>query len=434
MVQKSDIFKLIRQYYRQHKEKKGFDPAKDKIHYAGRVYDEKEMLLATDAILDFWLTLGKYGKTLEKNFSGFLGVADTVLVNSGSSANLIAVATLMSNRLKNRLKPGDEVITCALAFPTTIAPIIQNGLIPVLVDCRLDTLNIDETLLQKAVSKRTKAIYITHTLGNPCNMDKIKEVADKNGLCLIEDCCDALGSKYDGKYVGTFGDIATFSFYPAHHITMGEGGAVVTSNGDLARIITSVRDWGRDCYCSGNSGSNGACGKRFDYLIKEIDSSYDHKYIYTDLGYNLKPTDIQAAIGVAQLEKLPSFIKKRKENFDKLYKGLACFKSFFSLPVWSDKADVSWFAFPMLIKDSASFKREELVRHLEDRHIETRFIFGGNILRQPAYKNMRCRVAGALKNSDKVMKKGFFIGLYPAISGTELNYIIKTFGEFLSSK
>ena len=431
MVQKEDVFRLVRQYYKKYHKKKDFIGGKDKIHYAGRVYSEKEMVLAVDAVLDFWLTLGKYGRMFESLFSKFMGVKDTVLVNSGSSANMIAIASLMSNRLQDRLRPGDEIITCSLAFPTTVAPIIQNGLVPVFVDCKPDTLNINEDLLEKALSKRTRAIQITHTLGNMCNMDKITRFAQENGLYLIEDVCDALGSKFGGKYAGSFGDIATFSFYPAHHITMGEGGAVASSDKKLLRIIRSIRDWGRDCFCKEDSGPLGACGKRLDYFIKEINSAYDHRYVYTDIGYNLKPTDIQAAIGVAQLEKLHSFIKKRKKNFDRLYKGFSGFKGFFSMPVWDKKADVSWFSFPVSIKNNAPFSRRELLKYLEGKKIETRLIFGGNILNQPAYKNIKCRVISSLENSNTVMRNAFFIGLYPGIDDARIDYIIRTVKDFL---
>lgn len=432
MVQKRELFKLIKEYCSQHKNKKNQTAGNTKIHYAGRVYDSREVIMACDAALDFWLTLGKYDKIFRNRLTRFLGVKEAILVNSGSSANLVAIATLMSNRLKDRLRPGDEIVTCVLGFPTTIAPMVQSGLIPVLVDCRLDTFNIDETALENALSKRTRAIQVTHTLGNPCAMEKITRFAKKHNLYLIEDVCDALGSKFDGEHVGSFGDIATLSFYPAHHITMGEGGAVVTSNKMLARIARSIRDWGRDCFCGDNSGPDGACGKRFDYFINEIDSSYDHRYVYTDIGYNLKPTDIQAAIGVAQFDKLKSFIKKRKENFCRLYRGLSKFKKYISLPEWSERADVSWFAFPVLIKDSAPFRRRELVKYLEGRNIETRFVFAGNILTQPAYRNIRCRKTGPFKNSNKVMKNAFFVGLYPGIGSQEIDYIVKSFGEFLS--
>lgn len=434
MVEKKDVFKLVKEYYKGHHKKKAFSPGKDKIHYAGRIYDEKEMISAVDAILDFWLTAGKYAKEFELKFSKFLEVNSAILVNSGSAANLLAVSSLMSNRLKDALKPGDEVITSGLAFPTTIAPIIQNRLVPVFIDCRLDTFNINEDLLEKAVSGRVRAIQVTHTLGNPCDMEKITKFADKHDLYLIEDACDALGSKFDGQYVGSFGDMATFSFYAAHHIAMGEGGSVTTSDTNLSRILRSIRDWGRDCFCGDDSGPKGACGKRFDYFIKEINSTYDHRYIYSDIGYNLKPTDIQAAIGVRQMEKLPGFIERRKENFNKLYEGLTQFKKYFLLPGWDKRADVSWFAFPLYIKDSSGFTRREIVEFLESKNIETRFIFGGNILNQPGYRNIECRVPGLLKNADSVMKNGFFIGLYPGISSPEINYIIKVFKDFLGSK
>ncbi|MDP2921141.1 MAG: lipopolysaccharide biosynthesis protein RfbH [Candidatus Omnitrophota bacterium] len=433
-MEKKDIFKLVKEYYKAYHKKSAFSPGKDKIHYAGRVYNEKEMISAVDAVLDFWLTAGKYTKEFERKFSEILGVKNTILVSSGSSANLVAIAGLMSNRLKDRLKPGDEIITCGLAFPTTVAPIIQNRLVPVFVDARMDTFNIDEGLLEKAVSGRVRAIQVTHTLGNPCDMEKIMEFSDRHDLYVIEDACDALGSKFDGRITGSFGDIATFSFYAAHHIAMGEGGAVTSQDQNLARILRSIRDWGRDCFCGDDSGPRGACDKRFDYFIKEIDSTYDHRYIYSDIGYNLKPTDIQSAIGVRQLEKLDGFIEKRKKNFSLLYSAFSEFKEYFSLPGWDKRADVSWFAFPLCVKEDAGFTRQDIVKFLESKNIETRFIFAGNILNQPGYKNIECRVPGSLKNADKVMKNGFFIGLYPGIGPAQISYIIKAFKDFLGSK
>lgn len=430
MVQKEQVLKLIKDYYKTYHEKKAFTPGKDKIHYAGRVYDEDEMCLASDALLDFWLTAGKYTKAFESKFSDFLAVKNSLVVNSGSSANLIAITSLMSNQLKRRLYPGDEIITCSLAFPTTVAPIVQNRLIPVFVDARLDTYNIDEGMLKKALSKKTKALQITHTLGNPCDMDKIMKFVRENNLYLIEDTCDALGSKFNGKHVGTFGDIGTFSFYAAHHITMGEGGALAVSDARLASVIRSVRDWGRECFCGDNSGSKGACNNRFGYFIKEIKANYDHRYIYTDIGYNLKPLDVQSAIGLAQLKKLPSFIEKRKENFNKLYSLFSEYEKYFILPWWNKRSDVSWFSFPLMVKDTAPFSREELVKFLESKNIETRFIFAGNILYQPAYKNIKCRVIGRQRNSDEIMKRGFFIGVYPAIDDRHISYIKKVIREF----
>ena len=431
---KKEIFNKVRQYYKlAHRERK-FIPGETKIHYAGRVYDDSEMINMIDAVLDFWITLGDYGKGFEEELANYLGVLDIILVNSGSSANLISCSILLSQQLDRPLKQGDEVITPAVTFPTTLAPIIQNGLIPVFVDVDLGTYNLNLQLLERAVSEKTRLIFVPHTLGNPCKIDKIMEIARKYGLYVIEDACDALGTKYNGKFVGTFGQLGTLSFYPAHHISTGEGGAIITNDKKLARIARSIRDWGKDCFCNRNSGPDGACGNRFNYKIDGIPEGYDHRYVYTNFGYNLKPTDVQAAMGVAQLRKLPKFIAKRKANFQKIFNGLKKYRDYFILPTWSRKADISWFAFPLTIKPEAGFLRKELVTYLEKNNIETRYLFAGNILRQPAYKNIKCRVVRDLKNSDIVMRNSFFIGCYPGLNDEQIDYILRKFDEFFKKR
>lgn len=427
---RQEIFSKVAEYYNLVHRPREFVPGKSRIHYAGRVWDEEEMINIVDATLDFWITLGAYGQKLETGLARFLEIREVILVNSGSSANLIALTSLMSDQLENRLMPGDEVVTPAVTFPTTFTPILQNGLIPVMVDCELGTYNIDPNLLEEAISPKTRALFIPHTLGNPCEMDGIMALCSKYNLFLIEDVCDALGAKYDGKLVGTFGHFGTLSFYPAHHITMGEGGSVFTNDKNLARIARSVRDWGRDCWCRGEASPKGACGKRFDWKIDGLSADYDHRYVYSNIGYNLKPTDLQAALGLAQLKKANSFIQKRRENFNRLYQGLKRYEDVFILPRWSEKAEPSWFAFPITIRPSAKFSRRELLVFLENANIETRLIFAGNILRQPAFKNIEHRLVGRLENSDLVMSHAFFIGVYPGITEEMIEYVLGKFEEF----
>jgi len=439
---RDEIFAKVTQFYKLHHKRSPFVPGQTKIHYAGRVYDQREMVAMVDAVLEFWLTMGRYAEEFEKKLARFLGVSEVVFVNSGSSANLLAVATLCSRELEGHLEQGDEVITPAVTFPTTVAPLIQNGLIPVFVDCELGTYNLDVSALEEAISERTRAIFVPHTLGNPCEMDEIMRLAEKWGLFVIEDACDALGSRFDGKYVGTFGHLGTLSFYPAHHITTGEGGAVITNDKKLAKIARSIRDWGRACWCKYNTTDpNGACGRRFEWEIPGLPGTYDHRYLYTNIGYNLRPTDIQAALGVVQLEKLPDFIEKRKHNFHRLLEGLKQYEEHLILPRWSERADVSWFAFPITVRPEASlgsaqdrpFSRQQLVRWLEDARIETRLLFAGNILKQPAYRDMRCRLVGKLENSDLVMRNSFFIGVYPGLDDTRIDYMLDKFEEFFES-
>ncbi len=428
---KKEIFNKVKELHQLEKSQEKFVPGKTSVRVAGRVYNEKEIINLVDASLDFWLTAGRFAQQFEKDFAKFLGIKYCLLTNSGSSANLLAISALTSPKLgKRRLKPGDEVITVACGFPTTINPIIQNNLIPVFVDVDLGTYNIQVEKIAKALSPKTKAIFVAHTLGNPVDLDKILKIAKKYNLWLIEDNCDALGSKYKGKYTGTFGDISTYSFYPAHHITMGEGGAVLTNNLELKRIIASFRDWGRDCWCE--TGHDNTCGKRFDWKLGQLPFGYDHKYIYSHIGYNLKITDMQAAIGEAQLKKLPNFIEKRRKNFQTLYNGLEKHKDYFIFPKATLKSRPSWFGFPLLVKENAPFKRAEIVDYLEKNKIVTRMLFGGNLTKQPAYQDAKYRIFGSLKNTDLIMNNFFWIGVFPGLTLEMLKYIISIFDKFLN--
>lgn len=425
-----EILDKIREFYSL-KGKEQFIPGKTLVNYAGRVYDENELINLIDASLEFWLTAGRYAKEFEEKLAEFLGVKYSMLTNSGSSANLLAVSALTSPLLKERqLKQGDEVITTACGFPTTLNPIIQNNLIPVFVDVELRTYNIDAEKIEKAVSEKTKAIFTAHTLGNPANIEEILRIAKKYNLWFIEDNCDALGSKYKSKLTGSFGHISTCSFYPAHHITLGEGGAVLTNDSLLRRIITSFRDWGRDCWC--DTGFDDTCKKRFQWQLGELPFGYDHKYTYSHIGYNLKVTDMQAAIGVAQLAKLRKFIVLRKRNFAYLFEHLKRYKKCFVLPQPSENSEPSWFGFPILVKPEAPFTRADIVKHLEKNRIATRMLFGGNLMKQPAYKNINCRTIDSLGNTDLIMSNLFWIGVYPGITRLKLEYTIKIFNEFLS--
>lgn len=403
----------------------------DRIPFAGRVFDDKELVNLVDASLDFWLTAGRYASDFEYEFAQFMDKEHCILVNSGSSANLLALSALTSPILGDkRLKKGDEVITVAAGFPTTINPIIQNGLVPVFVDVELGTYNVKVSELEKVYSDKTKAIILAHTLGNPFKVDAVMSFAKKHDLYLVEDCCDAVGSTYNGKKVGTFGHLATISFYPAHHITMGEGGAVLTDNEELMRIVTSFRDWGRDCYCA--PGSDNTCGRRFSMQYGKLPQGYDHKYVYSHIGYNLKITDMQAAVGMAQLEKLPSFIKKRKENFKKIYSILEQYQDFLLLPRATENSDPSWFGFPVTVMENDKFSRNKLTHYLEDNRIMTRLLFAGNITKQPAYKDIEYRIVGNLQNTDYIMNNTFFIGVYPGICDKQINHIKKIFTEFFN--
>ena len=410
IVMRSFIKENVGVYYRLFHSEKVFVPGETRINYAGRVYDEREMMSLVDSALDFWLTAGRFEREFTKKLAEFLGVKYVITTNSGSSANLLAISTLTSYKLGDkRLKPGDEVVTVAAGFPTTVAPIVQNGLVPVFVDIELGTYNIDVDQLEDAISEKTKAVFLAHTLGVPFDLDRVMEIAQKYDLWVVEDNCDAFGAKWDGRYTGTFGHLSSLSFYPAHHITMGEGGAVITNDTQLKRIVTSFRDWGRDCWCE--PGHDNTCGKRFGWQLGTLPFGYDHKYIYSHLGYNLKITDMQAAVGVAQLDKLPEFIRKRQENWKRLYEGLKEFEEFFILPEVPEKAEVSPFGFVLTIRDDAPFDRKEITGFLEGRKIQTRTVFAGNIVRQPAFTESKVpyRVVGELKNTDKVMLYGLFI-------------------------
>lgn len=436
---KQEILEKTKEYYELvHKpmQDKKFVDGQTRVNYAGRVFNEKEMQYLIDSSLDFWLTYGDYSKKFEKALSRYLGVRYAFLVNSGSSANLLAFFALTSPLLKDRqIKRGDEVITVAAGFPTTIAPIVQYGAIPVFVDIELDHMNIDTTQLQKALSSRTKAVMIAHTLGNPFNIKAVKEFCDKHNLWLIEDNCDALGSTYDGKFTGTWGDIGTSSFYPPHHITMGEGGAVYTNNPLLKKIILSMRDWGRDCWCE--SGVDNTCGCRFSKTFGSLPKGYDHKYVYSHFGFNLKVSDMQAAIGCAQLEKFPKFVEKRRENRDKLYNGLKDLKEFYFINA-QPNSDPSWFGFMLVLKDKLNFTRNEIVEFLESNKIQTRNLFAGNITKHPVFDSMILdtdyKIVGNLDITNKIMNDGFWIGLYPGMSDDVINYMIKKIREFVKSK
>jgi CDP-4-dehydro-6-deoxyglucose reductase, E1 len=436
---KQDILNKTKEYYELvHKpvQDKEFIDGESRVNYAGRVFDETEMQYLVDSSLDFWLTYGDYSKKFEKQLSKYLNVRWAFLVNSGSSANLLAFYTLTSPLLKERqVKRGDEVITVAAGFPTTVSPIVQYGAVPVFVDMDLTHANIDTTQLELALSPKTKAIMIAHGLGNPFNLRAVKDFCDKHNLWLIEDNCDALGSTYEGKPTGTWGDIGTSSFYPPHHMTMGEGGATYTDNPLLKKIMLSMRDWGRDCWCE--SGVDNTCGRRFTQSFGSLPKGYDHKYVYSHFGFNLKVSDMQAAVGCAQLEKFPSFVEKRKENHKKLYDGLKDIKEL-QLVETQPNSDPSWFGFMMTLKDGVNFSRNELVEFLENNKIQTRNLFAGNMLRHPMFDHMILdtdyRVIGDLKVTDKIMTDSFWIGLYPGMGDDAINYMIKKIREFVESK
>jgi len=434
---KQEILNKTKEYYELvHKpqQEKEFIENESKVNYAGRVFDEIEMQYLVDSSLDFWLTYGDYSKKFEKLLSKYLNVRWSFLVNSGSSANLLAFYTLTSPLLKERqVKRGDEVITVAAAFPTTVAPIIQYGAVPVFVDMELTHFNVDTTQLEKALTSKTKAIMIAHSLGNPFNIKAIKEFCDKYNLWLIEDNCDALGSLYEGRPTGTWGDIGTSSFYPPHHMTMGEGGATYTDNPLLKKIMLSMRDWGRDCWCE--SGVDNTCNRRFSQSFGSLPKGYDHKYIYSHFGFNLKVSDMQAAIGVAQLEKFPTFVEKRKENFKKLFNGLKDLEEFILVEA-QPLSDPSWFGFMITLKDEVSFSRNEIVEFLENNKIQTRNLFAGNLIRHPLFDSLKegidYKTIGNLPNTDKIMTDSFWLGLYPGMGDDAINYMIKKIRNFIT--
>lgn len=435
-VLKKEIIEKVCEYYKNfHAKNKKFIPGESKINYAGRVFDDSELCNLIDSSLEFWLTHGRFSRQFEKQFANFLGIKYAYLVNSGSSANLLAFMALTSPLLKDRaIKRGDEIITVAAGFPTTVAPIIQYGAIPVFVDIDLETININVKHFEDAISPNTKAVMLAHTLGNPFDIKKIKEICDMHGLWLIEDNCDSLGSEYENKYTGTWGDIGTSSFYPPHHMTMGEGGAVYTNNTLLKKIILSMRDWGRDCWCE--SGKDNSCLRRFNQKFGSLPYGYDHKYVYSHFGYNLKATDLQAAIGCAQLDKIENFIQKRRDNFKLLYEELKVYQDLFYLPKATDRSKPSWFGFWLTVKDTAPFKRIQIVEYLENANIQTRNIFSGNIIRQPCFnslkKNKDYIIHNNLINTDKIMNDCFWIGVYPGMQVEEINYIVYTIKKFIN--
>jgi len=430
---RKEILEKVKELHREEQKEESFELGKDTIPFAARVFDEKEKVSLVDSSLDFWLTTGRYAEEFEAEFADFMDQRYCSLVNSGSSANLVALSALTSDKLEDRkLKAGDEVITVAAGFPTTVNPIVQNKLVPVFVDVELGTYNIKVSELEKALSDKTKAIMLAHTLGNPFNLKAVTEFAEEHDLYLIEDCCDAVGTTYDGEIVGTFGDFATVSFYPAHHMTMGEGGAVLTNNPVYKKLVVSFRDWGRDCYCE--PGSNNTCGRRFSMQFGDLPYGYDHKYVYSHVGYNLKVTDMQAAVGVEQLKKLPDFVEARKENFEKLYKGIKEFEEHLILPEAEDNSDPSWFAFPLSVKENDEFTKNELVNYLEEHKVMTRQLFAGNLTRQPAYQNVEYRVVGDLANTDYIMNNTFFIGVYPGLDDQKIQYIIQQFADFFDER
>jgi len=427
---RQEILRLVAAYYAEAFPPREFIPGETPVQVSGRVFDADDLVHLVDASLDFWLTTGRYAEQFEREFARFMGVRHVILCNSGSSANLLALSALTSPKLgEQRLKAGDEVITVAAAFPTTVNPIIQNGLVPVFVDVELVTYSIDVRYLEEAIGPRTRAIMLAHTLGNPFNVDAVLEVVKRHNLWLIEDNCDAVGSTYKGKLTGTFGDLATASFYPAHHITMGEGGCVLTNSPKLKTLVESFRDWGRDCWC--DPGKENTCGKRFEWQLGELPYGYDHKYIYSHIGYNLKLTDMQAAVGVAQLKKLSQFIETRKRNWRLLYEGLKPLEEFLMLPQPTPGSDPSWFGFLTTVRPEAPFTRNDLVRYLENRKIATRLLFGGNLIRQPAYQDVPRRVVGELKNTDVVMNHTFWVGVYPGLTEQMIAYVIETVTTFV---
>jgi CDP-6-deoxy-D-xylo-4-hexulose-3-dehydrase len=428
---RQQILKLTTEYHAEAFPVREFVPGTSTVPVSGKVITADDICSVVESALDGWFTTGRFAKEFERKLAQFVGVRSASLVNSGSSANLVALSALTSPKLGDRaLKPGDEVITVAAGFPTTVNPILQNRLVPVFLDVTLPTYEIDVTRLEEAYNPKVKAVMIAHTLGNVFNLEAITDFCKKYNLWLVEDCCDALGSTYKGRKVGTFGDIATVSFYPAHHITMGEGGAVLTDKPALQVLIESFRDWGRDCWCE--PGKDNTCGKRFEWQLGTLPCGYDHKYTYSHVGYNLKATDMQAALGVSQIAKLPEFIVRRKENFNYLRAALKPLEEFLILPVAGKDSDPSWFGFPIAVKPTAPFTRDQLTRHLEANKIGTRLVFAGNLLRQPAYEGYPHRVVGDLTNTDFVMNQVFWIGVFPGLSNQMLDFIALSMTEFIN--
>ena len=422
---KKDILSLIEKY-NDSKDESIFIPGVSPVPVSGRVYDNSDVSMLIESALEFWLTSGKFNEEFESNLAKFLSTKRILTVNSGSSANLLAFSSLKSHLVKNNIQDGDEVITVAAGFPTTVNPIIQNNCIPVFVDVELPGYNIDTKKIEAAITKKTKAIMIAHTLGNPFEVDEIQRICKENNLFLIEDCCDALGSEYKGAKVGSFGDVATLSFYPAHHITMGEGGAVFSSKHLILKALESIRDWGRDCWCP--PGKDNTCGVRFNWKLGDLPKGYDHKYIYSHLGYNLKITDMQAAVGLAQLGHLEEFISIRKRNFNLLKNGLSNLDDKIILPVPTENSDPSWFGFPITVREQNI--REKFINFLNEKKIGTRLIFAGNLVKQPYMKNLKFKVSGDLKNTDIIMNDSLWIGVYPGLNKNMLNYMVECIQDF----
>jgi CDP-6-deoxy-D-xylo-4-hexulose-3-dehydrase len=418
------ILDLVSEYYEESFPFRPFVPGTTPVPVCGRVFDDQEMRLLVDSALEFWLTSGRFAAEFEKELARHFGIRSAILTNSGSSANLLALSCLTSPKLgERRLRPGDEVITAAAGFPTTVNPILQNRLVPVFVDIDIPTYNVNVNQLEEALSEKTRAVMLAHTLGNPFNVTAVKNFCDRHNLWLIEDCCDAVGSTYNGQQVGTFGELATTSFYAAHHITTGEGGCVLTNQPLLKTLVESFRDWGRDCWC--DTGKVNTCGKRFEWQLGDLPCGYDHKYIYSHIGYNLKMTDMQAAIGVMQMRKLPGFIEARKRNFGELREGLRSLEEFLIFAEPTPGSDPSWFGFPIAVRPGAPFSRTDVVRYLDSKKIATRHLFGGNLMRQPAYRDVSHRVVGTLRNTDFAMDHLFWIGVYPGISRQMLEYMVE---------
>jgi CDP-6-deoxy-D-xylo-4-hexulose-3-dehydrase len=427
------IIELVGEYHAAAFPEVEFQPGETTLPVSGKVFDAEEMQHLVEASLDFWLTTGRFAKQFEREFARWMGVRNTVLVNSGSSANLLALATLTADELGDRaLRPGDEVITAAAGFPTTVNPIIQNRLVPVFVDSEIPTYNADPDAIEAAVGPRTKAIMLAHTLGNPFDLDRVKAIAERHGLWLVEDTCDAVGSTWRGRKVGAFGDVATVSFYPAHHMTMGEGGAILTNSPPLKKLIESFRDWGRDCWCE--PGEDNVCGKRFAWQLGTLPTGYDHKYSYSRIGYNLKLTDMQAAIGVAQLKKLDDFVARRRENFAYLHAALEPLSDVLILPEATPGSDPSWFGFPITVRADAGVSRDAITARLESRGIRTRLLFGGNLVRQPAYADVQYRVVGDLVNADVIITDTFWVGIFPGLDRSRLAYLADELGEATRSR
>jgi len=427
---REEILRLVSRYHATAHAPKPFVPGESKVPYAGRVYDDEELRLGVESVLQFWLTAGPFANRFEKEMRDYFGSNAAYLVNSGSSANLLMIATLLSPQIKDGLRPGDEVITPAVTFPTTLTPLVQNGLVPVFVDCQPGVYDVDVSQIEAAIGPKTRAIFVPHTVGIPCDLDALVAIAEKHHLWFLEDGCDALGSTWDGRLVGTFGAMSSISFYPAHHMTLGEGGMVVVNKGGVRKTCLSVRDWGRDCWCE--PGVSDTCGKRFEWQLGSLPYGYDHKYIYSNLGYNLKVSEMQAAIGCAQFKKLPAFIEARRKNAAFYFERLKAWEEHLVLPIVHPKANPSWFGFPITLKPH--IQRREFIRWLEEAKIETRLVFGGNILKQPGFENIPRRVHGELTGTDTIMNQTLFIGVYPGLNREMLEFVADRIERFFTTK